>query len=167
MPVPAAPVLTPVPAAPVVPTLPAVPVETPVPAVPVLTPVPAAPVVPIEPALPVAVVPPAPLPGSTAATGARASCGPAAPGRIITEQAPVKPAAGTDRGGHLGPPARRRWLARTAAHPLARHAALLLGFIAAGVVLTWPLATNLTDARLPATRDIGAYVWGFWWIARR
>src|SRR6476660_4153139 len=65
----------------------------------------------------------------------------------ITEQAPVKPTAGTDRGGPPGPPARwRRWLARTAAHPLARHAALLLGFIVAGVVLTWPLATNLTDA---------------------
>ena len=86
----------------------------------------------------------------------------------ITEQAPVKPTAGTDRGGPPGPPARwRRWLARTAAHPLARHAALLLGFIVAGVVLTWPLATNLTDARLPATRDIGAYVWGFWWMARQ
>ena len=35
------------------------------------------------------------------------------------------------------------------------------------MVLTWPLATNLTDARLPATRDIGAYVWGFWWMARQ
>src|SRR5215472_8300111 len=86
----------------------------------------------------------------------------------ITEQAPVKPAAGTDRGEPPGPPGRwRRRLARTAAHPLARHAALLLGFIAAGVALTWPLAANLTDARLPATRDIGAYVWGFWWMARQ
>ena len=86
----------------------------------------------------------------------------------ITEQAPVKPTAGTDRGGPPEPPARwRRWLARTAARPFARHAALLLGFIAAGLVLTWPLATNLTDARLPATRDIGAYVWGFWWMARQ
>jgi hypothetical protein len=86
----------------------------------------------------------------------------------ITEQAPVKPTDGTDRGGPPGPPARwRRWLARTAAHPLARHAALLLGFIVAGVVLTWPLAANLVDARLPATRDIGAYVWGFWWMARQ
>ena len=97
-----------------------------------------------------------------------AQAAPATAGTLdITEQAPVKPAAGTDRGGPPGPPARRRWLARTAAHPLARHAALLLGFIAAGVVLTWPLATNLTDARLPATRDIGAYVWGFWWMARQ
>src|SRR5499427_8121262 len=86
----------------------------------------------------------------------------------ITEQAPVRPAAGTDSGGPPGPPARwRRWLARIAAHPLARHAALLLGFIAAGVAVTWPLATYLTDARLPSTRDIGAYVWGFWWMARQ
>ena len=98
-----------------------------------------------------------------------AQAAPATAGTLdITEQAPVKPAAGTDRGGPPGPPGRwRRWLARTAAHPLARHAALLLGFIAAGVVVTWPLAANLADARLPATRDIGAYVWGFWWVARQ
>ena len=106
--------------------------------------------------------------GSNVAT-LSGSLGPAtASTRDITEQAPVRPAAGKDRGGPPGPPGRwRRGLARTAAHPLARHAALLLGFIAAGVVLTWPLATNLTDARLPGTRDIGAYVWGFWWMARQ
>src|SRR5215468_7430748 len=98
-----------------------------------------------------------------------AQAAPATAGTLdITEQAPVKPAAGTDPGGPSGPPARwRRWLARIAAHPLARHAALLLGFIAAGVAVTWPLAANLADARLPATRDIGAYVWGFWWMARQ
>src|SRR5438876_221187 len=98
-----------------------------------------------------------------------AQAAPATAGTLdITEQAPVKPAAGTDSGGPPGPPGRwRRWLARTATRPLARHATLLLGFIAAGVVVTWPLATNLTDGRLPSTRDIGAYVWGFWWMARQ
>ena len=85
-----------------------------------------------------------------------AQAAPATAGTLdITEQAPVKPAAGTDSAGPPpGPPGRwRRWLARTAARPLARHAALLLGFIAAGVAATWPLATNLTDGRLPSTRD--------------
>src|SRR6266516_921632 len=98
-----------------------------------------------------------------------AQAAPATAGTLdITEQAPVKPAAGTDSGGPPGPPGRwRRWLARTAARPLARHATLLLGFIAAGVVVTWPLAINLTGGRLPSTRDIGAYVWGFWWMARQ
>jgi len=97
-----------------------------------------------------------------------AQAAPATAGTLdITEQAPVKPAAGTDPGGPPGPPGRwRRWLARTAARPFARHAALLLGFIAGGVVLTWPLATNL-GGRLPSTRDVGAYVWGFWWMARQ
>ncbi len=98
-----------------------------------------------------------------------AQAAPATAGTLdVTEQAPVKPAAGTDPGGPPGPPGRwRRWLARTATRPLARHVTLLLGFIAAGVVVTWPLATNLTDGRLPSTRDIGAYVWGFWWMARQ
>jgi hypothetical protein len=98
-----------------------------------------------------------------------AQAAPATAGTLdITEQAPVKPAAGTDPGGPPGPPGRwRRRLARIAARPLARHAALLLGFIAAGVAVTWPLATYLVVGRLPSTRDIGAYVWGFWWMARQ
>src|SRR5215472_11122486 len=98
-----------------------------------------------------------------------AQAAPATAGTLdITEQAPVKPTAGTDSGGPPGPPGRRRhWLARTAALPFARHATLLLGFIAAGVAVTWPLATYLTDGLLPSTRDIGAYVWGFWWMARQ
>jgi hypothetical protein len=95
-----------------------------------------------------------------------AQAAPATAGTLdITEQAPVKPAAGTDPGG---PPGRwRRRLGRIAARPLARHAALLLGFIAAGMAVTWPLATYLVVGRLPSTRDIGAYVWGFWWMARQ
>ena len=35
------------------------------------------------------------------------------------------------------------------------------------MAVTWPLATNLAGGRLPSTRDIGAYVWGFWWMARQ
>src|SRR5215472_7874856 len=74
-----------------------------------------------------------------------AQAAPATAGTLdITEQAPVKPAAGTDPGA---PPGRwRRWLGRIAARPL---------------------ATYLVVGRLPSTRDIGAYVWGFWWMARQ
>jgi hypothetical protein len=47
-----------------------------------------------------------------------------------------------------------------------RHAALIVGYLAAGIALTWPRATYLAG-RLPATRDVGGYVWGFWWVAHQ
>ena len=50
--------------------------------------------------------------------------------------------------------------------PVALHLAVLLGYIAVGVAVTWPHATFLTDGRLPATKDVGGYVWGFWWVAK-
>jgi hypothetical protein len=98
-----------------------------------------------------------------------AQAAPATAGTLdITEQAPVKPAAGTDPGGPPGPPWAVAALAGQDRRPAARPArALLLGFIAAGVAVTWPLATYLADGACPATRDIGAYVWGFWWMARQ
>jgi hypothetical protein len=76
------------------------------------------------------------------------------------------PAAGSDDPK----PSRSRWV-RALAHPLARrpvvvHLAVLIGFIAAGVAVTWPLATDLAG-RLPASRDSGSYVWGFWWVAHQ
>ncbi|HEV2374350.1 MAG TPA: hypothetical protein VGS19_19600 [Streptosporangiaceae bacterium] len=55
-------------------------------------------------------------------------------------------------------------------HALSSHAgqqaAILLGFLAAGVALTWPRATYLTGS-LPESRDSAAYVWGFWWVAHQ
>ncbi|MGN6174994.1 MAG: hypothetical protein ACTHPS_18915 [Streptosporangiaceae bacterium] len=56
---------------------------------------------------------------------------------------------------------------RFAAHPLVRQAVLLLVFIAAGVAVTWPLATDLPSGRLPSSRDTASYVWGFWWVAHQ
>jgi hypothetical protein len=56
-------------------------------------------------------------------------------------------------------PARR---ARTAL----REAAVILGYLAAGVAVTWPRATYLAG-RLPALRDSGGYIWDFWWMARQ
>ncbi len=41
---------------------------------------------------------------------------------------------------------------------------VLLGYIGVGIAVTWPHATYFTG-RLPATRDAGSYVWGFWWMA--
>ena len=54
-----------------------------------------------------------------------------------------------------------------ARHPVTVHLAVLIGFILAGAAATWPRAAYLFDHRLPATRDGGSYVWGFWWMARQ
>jgi hypothetical protein len=56
---------------------------------------------------------------------------------------------------------------RITAHPVVRQAVLLLVFIAAGVAVTWPLATDLPTGRLPSSRDTASYVWGFWWVAHQ
>jgi hypothetical protein len=67
--------------------------------------------------------------------------------------------AGVDRAGS----SRVRAIAR---HPVTVQLAILAGFIAAGIAVSWPRATYLAG-RLPATRDAGSYVWGFWWVARQ
>ena len=76
-------------------------------------------------------------------------------------------AAGLDDAGPGGrAPAgvsRSRALAR---HPVTVHLAVLAGFVAAGIAVSWPRVTYLAG-RLPATRDAGSYVWGFWWVARQ
>ena len=56
---------------------------------------------------------------------------------------------------------------RVARHPVTIHLAVLAGFIIAGAAAIWPRAADLFDHRLPATRDAGSYVWGFWWMARQ
>jgi len=53
-----------------------------------------------------------------------------------------------------------------AASPVARHLALLICYLAAGVAVTWPRASYLTGT-LPSSRDSASYVWGFWWVARQ
>ena len=71
----------------------------------------------------------------------------------------------TTGSGDPGPAGRFR-IGALAGHPVAVHLAVLVGFIAAGIAVTWPRATYLAG-RLPATRDAGSYVWGFWWIAHQ
>ena len=60
----------------------------------------------------------------------------------------------------------RRWTGAISGSPAGRHAALLACYLTAGVAVTWPRATYLAGY-LPATRDAGGYVWGFWWVARQ
>ncbi len=44
--------------------------------------------------------------------------------------------------------------------------AILLGYVALGILVTWPRATYL-GGKLPNTRDQGSYVWDMWWIAHQ
>jgi hypothetical protein len=93
--------------------------------------------------------------------------GPGRPGRLET--------AGPDEAGTLerpGPEPPRaevpRGPLRTAAsRPVVRHLALLVVYLAAGIALTWPRATYLTDHLLPETRDVSGYVWDLWWTAHQ
>jgi hypothetical protein len=57
-------------------------------------------------------------------------------------------------------------LRAAAARPWAGELAVLAAFVAAGVAVTWPLATYVTG-RLPATRDVAVYVWDLWWVAHQ
>ncbi len=57
---------------------------------------------------------------------------------------------------------------RRVSRPVVVHLTVLAGYIAAGIAVSWPRASYLTGGRLPAfRRDTGAYVWGFWWVARQ
>jgi hypothetical protein len=55
-------------------------------------------------------------------------------------------------------PARRR---------LAGQLVLLAGYLTAGIGVTWPRVTDLTDGTLPLNRDVASYVWGLWWVAHQ
>ncbi len=67
------------------------------------------------------------------------------------------------------PGGRRSRLSGTAlaASPVARQLGLLLGYLVAGIAVTWPRASYLVDGKVQATRDGGVYVWDFWWIAHQ
>jgi hypothetical protein len=60
-------------------------------------------------------------------------------------------------------PARR---GRRAVRAAALHLAILLGYTAAGIAVTWPHLTYLAG-RLPNTTDQASYVWDMWWLARQ
>jgi hypothetical protein len=60
--------------------------------------------------------------------------------------------------------ARVRALAFT---PAARHLALFVVYLVAGIAVTWPRVNFLWQARLPRTRDASGYVWDLWWVAHQ
>src|SRR5262252_7298905 len=83
------------------------------------------------------------------------------------------PRCGNPAARAAGPGARRpapppAWAGR----PICRAAAwagqlaLLTCYLAAGIAVAWPRVTYLAGS-LPSTRDAGAYVWGFWWVAHQ
>ena len=60
-----------------------------------------------------------------------------------------------------------RLLRAAASRPAASHLLILGCYLAAGIAVTWPRASYLASHKLPATRDAGAYVWCFWWMAHQ
>jgi hypothetical protein len=85
------------------------------------------------------------------APGGSASPAPAA--AVSDSSHPPSLAGGAVAG--LGP--RRSW---------AGQAAVLAGFVAAGIVVTWPRARYLAGT-LPAGGDQAQYVWNMWWAAHQ
>jgi hypothetical protein len=88
------------------------------------------------------------------------------PGALRRGWEALRAAAGGVAGGQVvvsGTTAASRAVAGSRA---GRHAILLGCYVAAGVMLTWPRVTYLAGS-LPAIRDTGGYVWGFWWIAHQ
>ena len=63
-----------------------------------------------------------------------------------------------------------RWLRRlgcVARRPVGVHVAVLIGYLGAGVAVSWTRATYLADQVVPGGgRDTGLFVWDFWWMAR-
>ena len=79
------------------------------------------------------------------------------------------PYAGPPRGPAGRAAAGLRGMAGRAAarrRGLAGQLALLTCYLAAGIAVAWPRVTYLAGS-LPSTRDAGAYVWGFWWVAHQ
>jgi hypothetical protein len=105
--------------------------------------------------------------GTALADAGLAGTGPAGTGLAGAGLAETGPASAEPAGAGTGPgPARLARSRALARHPVTVHLAVLTGFIAAGIAVSWPRATYLAG-RLPATRDAGSYVWGFWWIAHQ
>jgi hypothetical protein len=94
---------------------------------------------------------------------------------VTTTRQPAEGLAGSPRGQrgdtgkqqHPSAEARLAWRRRVPRSPLVRHLIVLVCYLAAGIAVTWPRVTYLTEGKLPATRDGGTYVWDFWWMAHQ
>ncbi len=109
-----------------------------------------------------------------AARGATTVRRPGAAGRLLPRGRLRPPPASGPPGpadpAASGPPGGACWPGRVPGwtrNAVIRHLVVLLGYLGAGILFTWPRLTYLPDHKLPATRDAGAYVWGFWWFARQ
>ncbi len=84
-----------------------------------------------------------------------------------TDVGPAGKAAAAPGAKPAAPRARlRRAVAgvrRASRRPVIGQALLLLGFLIAGIAVTWPRAAYLTG-QLPSNRDSASYVWGFYWV---
>jgi hypothetical protein len=94
-----------------------------------------------------------------------------------TETAPPCDEAATPAGagghgpatglGHRLTAALRRGLRAIATRRVLGQVALICGYVAAGVIVTWPTTRNLADGRLIKVPDISSYVWALWWMAHQ
>ncbi|HMH94365.1 MAG TPA: hypothetical protein VK586_25185, partial [Streptosporangiaceae bacterium] len=121
---------------------------------------------------------PASGPGRGAASGTETAppCDQAgAPGRDAAEgNPPGRDAADSSAAGGREPGRRRRLAAAlrcglraVATRRVLGQVALICGFVAAGVIVTWPTTRNLADGRLIKVPDISSYVWALWWMAHQ
>jgi hypothetical protein len=82
----------------------------------------------------------------------------------------LRPAATRTTGPHAShawaPPAHELSRGPVPGRGALRQLAVLIGYIAAGVAVTWPLATYLRG-RLPDIHDPASYVWSLWWVAHQ
>jgi hypothetical protein len=81
-----------------------------------------------------------------------------------TDAPPATGQPNAESPGATGPAGRQRG---TDSLPVLWHLGLLVLYLAAGIVLTWPRATYLTRHLLPETRDVSGYVWDLWWTAHQ
>ncbi|MGD0375232.1 MAG: hypothetical protein ABSB01_11705, partial [Streptosporangiaceae bacterium] len=95
-----------------------------------------------------------------AADSAAGASGSAAPGASSAS------AGQAAHAGQLAGAAPQGGSGRGLSRPVVRHLALLAVYLAAGVAVTWPIATYITG-RLPKTRDVSNYVWGLQWTAHQ
>jgi hypothetical protein len=114
-------------------------------------------------------------PGELDAAGARPvdAGGPAGAEVRVSTDGPAEAAPSGDAGPRPPEPEAPRaevpggWLRRAASRSSARHLALLVLYLAAGIALTWPRTTYLWRHLLPETRDTSGYVWDLWWTAHQ
>ena len=107
--------------------------------------------------------------GGTGISGAAGGEGPADTSAADTGVTTGGGGVGGSRGADAAPgtaPGRPGLGGLLAGHPVRQHLVAAACFIAAGIAVSWPRVTYLAG-KLPATRDAGAYVWGFWWVAHQ